>query len=369
MAGVLEKRNKILSFMRRLTLDRGSFTIAEIAQQIDIPRSTAQDWINRLIEDECIIISSPGKGREPTRYIARTALPQTICKRIFSTCDGDLVEIYHECMSSGCAAFCKHHHGRAGGVLTDVRRDGTLLREMGHIGSVDAEVGITPLPAVGVVAIRREGDQIIQTIRSFGGPAYSLTEMMSRAEGVLSVETRRNGTIVEGDVHTKALQRILIGIDDTDSRGDGATFALAYALLQRLGRCEGVMPISHKVAMLYPGIDEKTAGNSCSLIELAAEEGAIPGIVKQAIAFVAGESASAEWGIAIRRGLAPHEGLRGFGERVRREPVPVGDAESLAMEAGIQLIGGRGVIGALAAVSLQGCADEILLNPDHPFSP
>jgi len=192
---------------------------------------------------------------------------------------------------------------------------------------------------------------------------------MSRAEGVLSVETHRNGTIVEGDVYTKALRRILIGIDDTDSREDGATFALAYALLQRLGRCEGVMPISHKVAMLYPGISEKTAGNSCSLIELAAGEDAIPGIIKQAVAFVAGESASAEWGIAIRTGLAEQEGLRAFGERARQERVTIGDAEALAGETGIHLIGGRGVIGALAAVSLQGCDDEILLNPDHPFSP
>ena len=369
MAGVLEKRNKILSLMRRLTLDGGFFTIADIATRIDIPRSTAQDWIYRLIEDECVIVSSPGKGREPTRYIARTALPQTICKRIFSTCDGDLVEIYHECMSSGCAAFCKHHHGRAGGVFTDVRRDGTLLREMGRFGSEPAEVGISPLPAVSVVSIRREGDQVVQTIRSFGGPAYSLTEMMSRAEGVLSVETHRNGTIVEGDVYTKALRRILIGIDDTDSGEDGATFALAYALLQRLGKCEGVMPIAHQVAMLYPGISEKTAGNSCSLIEFAAEEDAIPGIIERAVAFVAGESASAEWGIAIRIGLKRPEVLLAFGERARQERLSIEDARSLAEMTGIHLTGGRGVIGALAAVSLHGCAEEILLNPDHPFNP
>ncbi|MDO8841043.1 sugar-specific transcriptional regulator TrmB [Methanocalculus sp.] len=366
MVGVLEKRNKILSLMRRITLEDGYFTISGIADSIDIPRSTAQDWINRLIEDECIILDSPGKGREPAHYIARSSLPQTICKRIFTTCDDNLIEIYHECMSSGCASFCKHHHGRAGGALTSVRRDGTLLRERGLLGGMPAEVGISPLPAVSVVSIRREGDQIIQTIRSFGGPAYSLTEMMSRAKGVLDVRTHRRGNIVEGDVYTKALRLVAIGVDDTDSDGDGATFALAYALLERLGKMDGVMPIAHHVAMLWPGIEEKTAGNSCSLIEFAAEEDQIQEIIDAAVSFVAGESASPEWGIAVKVGLSRPTALRSYGAQVRSERISIEDAKTMAEEHGIHLAGGRGVIGALGAVSLHGCGEEILLNPGIP---
>ncbi|MCP1662482.1 MAG: sugar-specific transcriptional regulator TrmB [Methanocalculus sp. MSAO_Arc1] len=364
MAGVLEKRNKILSLMRRITLEDGSFTVSQIAGAVGIPRTTAQDWINRLLEEECIILDSPGKGREPARYVARTALPQTLCKRIFTTCDDDIVEIYHECMSAGCAAFCRHHHGRTGGVLTHVKRDGTLLRERGAIGSVSADVGLSPLPAVGVISIQREDDRIVHTIRSFGGPSYSLTEMMSRARGVLGVSTRRSGTIVEGDVYTKALSLVVVGVDDTDSAGDGATFALAYALLQQLGRTEGVKPIAHQVAMLWPGVANKTAGNSCSLIEFAAEPDHLDAIIDQAISFVSGESASEEWGVAVRVGIRVHPLLRAYGAKVRREEITREEAAALAEETGIRLAGGRGVIGALAAVSLHGCDEETLLNPN-----
>jgi hypothetical protein len=367
MAGVLEKRNKILSLMRRITQDEGFFTVAEIARRIGIPRTTAQDWTNRLVLEECILLDAPGRGREPARYIARTALPRTLCKRIFTTCDDDLVEIYHECMSTGCADFCRHHHGRAGGALSSVRRDGTLLRERGRFGDVSADVGLSPLPAVSVVAIRKEGDQIIQTIRSFGGPSYSLTEMMSRARGVQAVHTRRNGNIVEGDVYTKALRLVAIGIDDTDSEGSGATFALAYALLQHIGRMDGVMPIAHHVAMLSPVIAEKTAGNSCSLIEFAAEEHQIPGIIDQAISFIAGESSSPHWGIAVKVGLSHSEGLLAYGVKARSDRIDIAEAKSLAAESGIRIAGGRGVIGALAAVSLHGCGDEVLMNPRIPI--
>lgn len=363
MTGVLEKRNKILSLMRRITLDEGSFTVGQIARRIGIPRTTAQDWTNRLVQEECILLDAPGRGREPARYVARTALPRTLCKRIFTTCDEDLVEIYHECMSAGCAAFCRHHHGRAGGALSTVRRDGTLLRERGRFGAVAADVGLSPLPAVSVVAIRREGDHIVQTIRSFGGPSYSLTEMMSRARGVLAVHTRRNGNIVEGDVYTKALRLVAIGIDDTDSEGSGATFALAYALLQLLGRMDGVMPIAHHVAMLSPGIDEKTAGNSCSLIEFAAEEEQLPVIIDRAVSFVAGESSSPHWGIAVKIGLSRPKGLLAYGAKARTERISLDEAQGYAAEMAIRIAGGRGVIGALAAVSLHGCGDEVLLNP------
>ena len=45
-------------------------------------------------------------------------------------------------MSGACAAFCGYHHALAGGVLSHVQRDGTLLRECAHIGYRDVPVGL-----------------------------------------------------------------------------------------------------------------------------------------------------------------------------------------------------------------------------------
>ena len=139
----------------------------------------------------------------------------------------------------------------------------------------EISIGAYPSPAVGVTGVRREGDMVVQEIRCIGGPAYSLTDMMSGAKGVTRVKVRKKGGVVEGEVYTRALTHVIIGIDDTDSPEGGATFALALALLQHIAGMEGLIPIGHHVAMLYPALPGKTAGNSCSFIDVAAEPGVI----------------------------------------------------------------------------------------------
>ena len=140
------------------------------------------------------------------------------------------------------------------GVIEDIQRDGTLLRETARLGSGEISVGLSPLSAVGVYGVDRENDTIVQHIRCIGGPAYSLSDMMARAEGVVRVESKHGPHIVEGKVWTRALMQVTIGVDDTDTREGGATFALALALLSYVSRQKGVIPISHHVAMLNPDV-------------------------------------------------------------------------------------------------------------------
>lgn len=365
MSTVLEHRRAYLRLMRQLTLDRGFFTVTEFQRSTGIPRSTAQDWVNRLLTEGCVAQREEKRGRSAARYAAISAMPPSTCRRIFTTVDGDRVAIYHDCMSGSTAAFCGYHHKKAGGVLSGIERDGTLLREDAVIGHREIAVGLDPLPAVGVCGIERDGDGIVQHIRCIGGPAYSLSDMMSRAEGVVRVTSRHEGHIVEGKVRTRALQQVTIGIDDTDSAGGGATFALALALLSYLDRLPGVIPISHHVVMLFPSVYAKTAGNSASFVEVAAEPPAAAGLLSRAARFVADESLSREWGIAVRTGLAIPAGLREYGQMARSQLVPRTVAEAAAERFGVALAGGSGVIGALAAVSLAGLPNEVLLDPSR----
>lgn len=349
--------------MRQATLERGYFTVADIAETTDTPRSTVQDWVNRLIEEGCVLITEEQRGRHAARYAASSVMPESACRRVFTTVDGSEVEIYHECMSGGCAAFCEFHHARAGGALRSVRRDGTLLRERASLGRREVAVGLDPAPAVGIVGVFHDDGYIRQQIRCIGGPAYSLTDMMSFAEGVCGVTVRREGSVVEGEVVTRALAYVAIGIDDTDTETEGATFALALALLQHLAKLDGVMPISHRVAMLNPRLEVRTAGNSCSCIELAVEPDVVARIEESAVRFVAGEAASPEWGVAVRQGFRVPGALRAYGRSARESVIGREAAEQAAERFGAHLYGGRGVIGALAAVSLIGLPHDILLDP------
>ncbi|HMA05332.1 MAG TPA: helix-turn-helix domain-containing protein [Methanomicrobiales archaeon] len=369
MPGVLERRRDILRLMRSFTLDRGYFTVSDIARSTGLPRSTAQDWINRLLAEGCLVVRKGRRGRSPARYLSKSAMPSSACRRIFTTIDGDAAEIYHECLSAGSAAFCEFHHRRAGGILSRVSRDGTLLRERASLGSRDAPIGLFPDPSVGVTGLRRDGENLVQSIRCVGGPAYSLTDMMAHAEGVEDVKVARSGAFVEGEVTTRALRFLAIGIDDTDSPEGGATFALALALYQHLSTIGGVMPIGHHVVMLNPAHPGRTAGNSASFIELAAEPAVCPEIRAHSLRFVSDEALSPEWGIAIKQGFTVPRDLRQFGNRVRTGEVTREEAEEIAREHKIFTRGGRGIVGAVAAVSCIGLDNSILLDPKRAILP
>lgn len=363
MASVLEHRREYLRVMRRFTQDAGFFTVTDLQKAAGIPRSTAQDWILRLVREGCVLVRAEKSGRTPARYAAISAVPQSTCRRIFTTTEGKDIEIFHDCMSGACAAFCGYHHARAGGVLTSVHRDGTLLRECARAGNTEISIGLAPRAAVGVAGISFEGDTVVQQIRCIGGPAYSLTDMMARADGVLRVDLESHAGIVEGRVVTKALSHLTIGIDDTDTKDGGATFALALALLNRLSAEKDVQAVSHHVVMLYENLLQKTAGNSASYIELAVPPARIERVVAKAREFVENEALSPDWGIAVYRGLAIPESLREYGRRVRKTTVGRAVAEETAEKTGTLLYGGNGVIGALGAVALARLPHEVQMDP------
>jgi len=365
MRGVIKRRREFLHLMRAFTLEKGSFTVTDVQNGIGVPRSTAQDWINRLVDEGCVVLREKKQGRSPARYATLSALPQSACRKIVTTVDGDQVQIFHECLSGACAAFCGYHHTLAEGVVMQVRRDGTLLRECARIGYSDVRIGLYPSSAVGVVGVNRDGDYIVQHIRCIGGPAYSLTDMMAHADGVCDVSLKRDDDVVEGTVRTRALSHLLIGIDDTDNREGGATFALALALLQYLGATKGVIPIEHHIVMLNPDVPWRTAGNSCSYIELAVIPESCEKVVERAILFVEDEALSGEWGIAMKQGFRIDPSLRLYGKKAREEIVTLESAHETAKENETRLHGGRGVIGALAAIALSGLPNEILLSPER----
>ncbi|MDD1724683.1 MAG: sugar-specific transcriptional regulator TrmB [Methanospirillum sp.] len=362
MQGVIKRRRSYLQLMRKLTLRKGWFTVDDISRSAGIPRSTARDWITRLSEEGCLTLLEHPHGRAPSRFAAVSVLPRTACRRIFTAVDGEMVEVVHECLSGACAAFCAKHHSHAHPAVRTIL-EGTILRELIPIGKHDIRVGLWPDPAVAVTGIWQEGDEIVQQIRSVGGPSYSLTEMMGRAEGVIRVETIRHPDSTEGYIRTHVLTHLIIGIDNTDQVDEGATFALAIALLEYLSEISGTFPIGHHIAMLWQDLPGKTAGNSCSAIELAVIPEKVELIRKAAIRFVGDESESDEWGIALYSGFLIPEHLRVFGHEARCRLVTEDEARSYARDWGVYIAGGEGIIGSLAAIGLAHEPEDLVIVP------
>ncbi|MEM2419007.1 MAG: tRNA(Ile)(2)-agmatinylcytidine synthase [Candidatus Hadarchaeales archaeon] len=142
------------------------------------------------------------------------------------------------------------------------------------------------------------------------------------------------------------------GIDDTDSkRGMCTTYVGAVALRRLEGLAE---PVGYpKLIRLNPNCPYKTRGN-CSIGFTVRTEA--PQRVKQTVLRTVEELSEKEEGtepgVAFLEGEVPPL-LREFSKKVVREMVELEEAEGLAREIGAEVHkfgGGRGIIGALAAI-------------------
>lgn len=363
----LEKRKELLGLIEKIARDKGCFDVYDLSETTGMPRSTIQDWVNRFVDDGCISVLEECAGRKRAKYAMRRIrnLPTSACKKIFTTVDGDTVEIFHECRSEGCIAFCEYMYAMGN---PRVRKNGLILRQKVKAGPV----ALAPNVSLDLEKVIVSNGLVYQHIRTFGGPAYSLTEMMESADGVLDIKYSKKGNYVEGIVVTEALTHMAIGVDDTDDAESGATFALTLSLLDLLSSIEGVRRISHNVGFLYPDVPDKTAGNAVSYIEMAVKNELVESLTQRAIEYLRSQTRSKDTGMAIKLGLKTCPELLDFARRARDGIVTVEEALAAAKRSRVrtyEVTGKRGLIGAIASLGMMECPPEKLMDVTEAISP
>ena len=78
--------------------------------------------------------------------------------------------------------------------------------------------------------------------------------------------------------------------------------------------------------------------------------------------FVEDESVSEEWGVAVLRGIFVPKEMEELAAEIRKTRVSLETVKKTADACGVQIFGGRGIIGACAAVSLKHQPQEVLLD-------
>jgi methanogenesis imperfect marker protein 11 len=369
MLKLMEKRKELNQLIEDITHDKGFFDVQDLVEKTGLPRSTLQDWINRFVDEGCVEVLEERAGRRRAKYARRRSrtLPTSACKRIFTTADRDAVEIFHECRSEGCLSFCEYMYARGN---PRVRKSGLILRQRVGIGTPDLCPDQKASLSLERVCVK--DGVVYQHIRTFGGPAYSLTEMMEQADGVLDIKYSCKGNYTEGIIATEALTHLVIGVDDTDLEKEGATFALTLSLLDLLSSIEGVHRISHNVGFLYPGVPEKTAGNAMSYIELGVKPELVDSIVQAAIDYIRSQTRSEHTGMAVKKGLRRCPELVQFTRRARSGLVTVEEAVAAARKSGVrtyEVTGNRGIIGAVAALGMMDCPESTLMDVRRELVP
>ena len=278
--------------------------------------------------------------------------------------------VFEECCAQGPVEWDAVNRLRAGGVVEHVEVQGTTLLMDARVG--EGEVHFGPASKeTGGQALRSlvvRGGKVETTWMGLAGASVGVGACLPQADGVekaefLSDEEVGGSRQVEIRITTPLHRRLVLGIDDTDTKEKGATWVLGL----RLGR---EMPhavfLTHKIVQLNPHAPQKTTNCASTALAFAVLPEKVDSAVKWARQFVAENTYSAETVMASYEGLdVPATAVR-YGAEAKDTILSIHDAEHAASRSGIavhEVTGRRGAIGAVAAI---GCVDLGLYSAGLP---
>ena len=293
-------------------------------------------------------------------------------KRLITMVDEKLrkAKVFEECCAQGPVEWDAVNRLRAKGVVEHVEVMGTTLIMDARVG--DGEVKFGPASRdTGGQALKSlfvKNGKVETTWVGLAGASVGIGACLPQAEGVEKVEYLGDELVggsrkVEIRLTTPLHSRVIIGIDDTDTKEKGATWVLGLKLAREMPH--GVF-LSHKIVQLNPHAPQKTTNCASTGVAFAIEPDKIRAAVDWARDFVARSTYSDQTCMAVYVGLEIPKRLVKYGANAKETILSIHDAEHAASEHGVEIIevtGRRGSIGAVAAI---GCFDLGLYSAGLP---
>ena len=209
------------------------------------------------------------------------------------------------------------------------------------------------------MALKVEGDEVRTTWYGIAGASVGIGACIPQCPDVIRTEYPDDFTMggahrAHVDIITPKMVRVIIGIDDTDTKEQGASWVAA---LKMGTQCPIGHFIEHKIIQLNPKVPNKTTNCCSTAVSFAVKEEEIPALIEYAVDFIRKESYSEDAVITVFQGLEVPAPLRDYGWSCKSVLYTTEDAVKVAEENGVQIIsvtGTKGVIGAVAAI---GCFD------------
>jgi methanogenesis imperfect marker protein 11 len=265
----------------------------------------------------------------------------------------ELVEFF-DCI--GGAMWSKHHYAQSP-VVQSVRNCGSTMRYLLNPGTADLDLQGSRFPA-GICGAEVDNDEIEISYIGLGGGGVGASACRSFAGGVIRCrnDPYGGGKRAGSTIWLPRRQRVLIGIDDTDTPDDGATWTLAHNIARAV-EDDVSRYLSHTIVQLYP-VPYRTKNCVSIVCEFASSEPAM--LVERFRRLLERYTLSEDTGMAVFNGFDPLE-LLPFGwavkkGEVRKDLIP--DSEGGELEL---ILEERGIIGAVAALPFFTRYEEALL--------
>jgi len=278
----------------------------------------------------------------------------------------ELIEVheYHargKCI--GGAAWEVYHYPNVSPLVVEAKREGA--RNIFRVKIGDCNLKLRPgIAGAGMERVEVSNGEIRMTYAGLAGGGLAATLCRGMAEGVKRIQVHQAGggsKLGRASLVLPLKEKLIVGMDDTDRRGEGATWALANELGTRVEEERLADYLEHAIVQLYTQNPFKTTNCVSIALTFAVKPSRRERLVKRIQEFLKQNTFSTETGMAIYAGIYPPEKLRQYAERVKICIVKLQEAEKTAKTNGVQLIsitGKRGMIGALAAIAYATNPDE-----------
>ena len=283
-------------------------------------------------------------------------------QKVLTMVDGDKVEIveYHPCISGSHWLLNQYRNNSE--LIDSAYRDGNKHVYSCHVGSAPLDLKAS-FNAAGIDEIIVDGDEVKVTHAGLAGAGVGAGMCRGMGEGVKYVELIEVGggsKAGKATVVTPKLEKVVIGVDDTDTKDAGATWTMAHNLGVELAS-EGFEYLDHIIVQLYPHNPHKTQNCVSIALTFAVEQSKKEDLINRVIEILKRDTLSDKTAIAILEGLDIPEKLREYAIATKSGMMDVETAESVASELNIPLIavtGEQGKVGALAALGIYNDVEE-----------
>jgi methanogenesis imperfect marker protein 11 len=278
--------------------------------------------------------------------------------RIVAVADeaGNQVELIEFFDCTGGAMWSKHHYAQSP-VVKNVRVVGQTMRYKVIPGTVDLALEGSRFPA-GISSCKVEKSEIAISYIGMGGGGVGAAACRSDAQGVLRsrCDESGGGKVAGSTIWLPRMQRVLIGVDDTDTHDEGATWTLVHNIAQAVGDEQSVY-LSHTIVQLFP-VPYRTKNCVSIVAEFATTD--IQGLTGRFHQLLEQYTLSQKTGMAVYIGFTPSEKLLEYGRNVKRGEIEPGVLDRLDDKNLRIIMNGRGIIGAVAAIPFYTRYEEAL---------
>ncbi len=285
-------------------------------------------------------------------------------EKVVAMFDGELIELHEFHARNRCiggSAWEVYHYPRVSDLVVSARREGA--RNIFVLKEGKKELKLIPgIAGAGIESAFHVDDKIEITYAGLAGGGIAATVCRGLADGVEGIEIISLGggeELGRAKIKLPLHEKVVIGVDDTDSSKGGATWSLVNEISFEAEKNGLGHYLMHSIVQLYTKTPEKTTNCvSISVTFATKNKNKLIDFFKKSLEE---NTYSTNTAMAVYSRIGIPEELKEYGRLVKSKIVTLDETERVAEEQEVKLIpitGKRGLIGAVAAIAFSDDPDE-----------